>query len=142
MRLCRLAIWPMLGLLATCGPSPAEQAAMDAAQQQTDQQQCSSFGLAPGTDAFARCRMDRAAQREAQAAASRRAQAAQAAANQRAADAARADRERAEQQARDQAQSASPSSTPSSSGSSSAAQDVIDRDRAAIQEQMDKAQGN
>lgn len=66
-------------LLAGC-VSPEEQRAMD-------QQQCSGYGFAPGSDAFANCLMRTSQQRDAQTAADRRAAAAQTAADQRARDA-------------------------------------------------------
>lgn len=49
-----LLAFPVL-LLAAC-VSPQEQQAMD-------QEQCSSFGFRPGTDAFANCMMQQSAQR-------------------------------------------------------------------------------
>ncbi len=60
-------------LLSGCGLTPEEQAAMDAAQRAADQQKCAGFGFAYGTESFAHCMMGLAGQREAQAAADRRA---------------------------------------------------------------------
>ncbi len=69
-----------LCLLAACGPTPEQQAAMDAAQRFDDQNRCMSYGFQAGTDAFAHCMMNTATQRDAQQAADRRAAAARQAA--------------------------------------------------------------
>jgi len=74
---------------------------MDAAQRAKDQDKCAGFGFAPGTDAFARCMMGVSSQRDAEAAADRRAVAARAAADKRARDAAQAAKDRADQDAWD-----------------------------------------
>ncbi len=96
-----LAVGLGLALLAGCGPTPEEQAAMAAAQRASDQEKCTGFGFTPGTDAFARCMMQIVTQREAQAAADRRAAQAQAAADQRAQAAAKAAADAADQDAWD-----------------------------------------
>ncbi|MCK8788071.1 hypothetical protein M0638_27320 [Roseomonas sp. NAR14] len=92
-----------LALLAACGPTAEELRAMDT-------QRCAGFGFAPGTDGFANCLMSATQQREAEAAADRRAfQARQAQENQarqerEAAERARSDAEA--QRRRDEAQRA------------------------------------
>jgi hypothetical protein len=78
-----LCLWTVLVLLAACGPTPEQQAAMAAAQHADDQNKCAGYGFQPGTDAFARCMMSTATQREAQQAADRRQAAAQQAATDR-----------------------------------------------------------
>ena len=70
-------------LLAACGPTPEQQAAMAAAQRAEDQNRCIGYGFQPSTDAFASCMMTTASQRQAQQAADRRAAAAQQAATDR-----------------------------------------------------------
>ncbi len=40
-------------LLAACGPTPEQQAAMAAAQRADDQNRCIGYGFQPCTDAFA-----------------------------------------------------------------------------------------
>jgi hypothetical protein len=105
MRLAVLAMACATAALSACGPSPAEQAVMD-------QQRCAGFGFQPNTDAFAHCMMQISTQRDAQAAADRRAAAAQAAANQRQQDAIQAAKDQADKDAWDretgQGQYASP----------------------------------
>ena len=74
-------------LLIGCGPTAEEQRA-------ADQQKCSGFGFQPGTESFAHCMMGVYSQREAQAAADRRAAQAQAAADRRFQDALKAANDR------------------------------------------------
>ncbi len=90
-----------LAVLTSCAPSPEEQAAMAAAQRAQDQDRCAGFGFAPGTDAFAHCMMNIASQRDAQAAADRRAATAQQAADQRARAAQQAAKDAADRDAWD-----------------------------------------
>ena len=119
--------WCMLAtalLLAACGPSPAEQHAMD-------EQKCSGFGFPPGTDAFANCMMKTTQQREADQAANQRAAAARAAAEQRANDAEQA-------AARNKAASQASSSSSSGSSSSPFGPSPVDQVRDSIQKDMDK----
>jgi hypothetical protein len=79
----KLLTFPLLAgaitLLGGC-VSPEEQRAMD-------QQQCSGYGFSPGSDAFANCMMKTTQQRDAQAAADRRAAADRDAADRRAREA-------------------------------------------------------
>ena len=77
MKLISLIMLGAILLQFGCGPTAEEQHA-------ADQQHCADFGYQAGTDAFANCMMKLDAQREAQAAADRRAAAAQAAADQKA----------------------------------------------------------
>ncbi len=105
-------------LLAGCGPTAEQQAAMDAAQRAADQQKCTGFGFAPGTDAFAHCMMGIASQRDAQAAADRRAAAARAAADQRAKDAIQAQKDAADRDAWDRKTGQGKYSSSSSPGGS------------------------
>lgn len=98
-------------LLAGCGPTAEEQRAVD-------QQRCFGFGFQPGTDAFAHCMMGVTQQREAEAAADRRAAAARAAADQRNQAAIQAAKDKADQDAWDKrtgqgVYSSSSSSSPS-----------------------------
>jgi hypothetical protein len=51
-----LGLFAGLALLAACGPTPAEQRAMD-------QNSCAGYGFTPGTDAFANCMMTTAQRR-------------------------------------------------------------------------------
>jgi hypothetical protein len=90
-----------LAIMAGCGPTPQEQAAMDAAQRAGDQQKCSGYGFAMGTDAFAHCMMGVNGQRDAEQAADRRAAQARAAADQRASDRQRAAQDAADRDAWD-----------------------------------------
>lgn len=90
MRPTYLAAFGIIVLLAGCGPTAEEQRAMDS-------QRCAGFGNAPGTDSFANCMMGVSQQREAEAAADRRAAAARDAEDRRA---------RAERAARDADQAA------------------------------------
>ncbi len=105
-----------LAALAACGPTPEQQAAMDAAQRYADQQKCAGFGFAPGTESFAHCMMQTAGQRDAIQAADRRAAAIQNAADQRARAAQQAAKDQADRDAWDartgQGKYASPSFSP------------------------------
>jgi hypothetical protein len=136
MRTIYAATFGALVLLAACGPSPQEQHAMD-------QQRCSGFGFAPGSDAFAHCMMTVNQQREAQDAADRRAAADRAAADKRASDAAQAARDKADQDAWDkrtgQGAYASPSARPVSSPSPFP--DPVDPIRKSIDDDMRKMEG-
>jgi tRNA pseudouridine32 synthase/23S rRNA pseudouridine746 synthase/23S rRNA pseudouridine1911/1915/1917 synthase len=77
MRVIYLALFgTAFALVAGC-VSPEEQRAMD-------QRQCTGYGFTPGTDAFANCMMNTSQQRDAQAAADRRAAADREAADRRA----------------------------------------------------------
>ncbi len=100
-------------LMAGCGPTAEEQAAMD-------QQSCSGYGFAPGTEAMANCLMRTAQQRQAQQAADQRASADRAAADQRARAAERAKQDAIDQDNWDrrtgQGKYANPSSSTASSG--------------------------
>jgi hypothetical protein len=118
-----------LSALAACGPTPAEQRA-------EDQSRCGGFGFQPGTDAFAHCMMNTAAQRDAQQAADRRQAAAQQAASDRQNAAIKAQKDTADQDAWDRrtgqgAYSNSPSSTFPSSN-------PVDTVRNSIQNDMDR----
>jgi hypothetical protein len=74
---------------------------MAAAQRADDQNRCIGYGFQPSTDAFARCMMTTASQREAQQAADRRAAAAQQAATDRQSAAIKAQKDAADQDAWD-----------------------------------------
>jgi hypothetical protein len=87
-------------LLSGCGPTAAEQRAMD-------EQKCHSFGFQFGTDAFATCLMNITQHREAEAAADRRAWQAQQA------EAARKAQEAAQQNSSSSSAGSSPSGFPS-----------------------------
>jgi len=139
---------PVLGiivLLAGCAPTAEQQAAMDAAQRAKDQDKCTGFGFTPGTDAFAHCMMQIASQREAEAAAERRAAAARDAADRRAQDAAQAAKDRADRDAWDRRtgqgaySSSSPSAPPSSSSFSFP--NPVDPIRDSINQDMRKMEG-
>lgn len=126
-----LVVLGTIVLLTGCGPTAEEQAAMDAAQRAADQERCAGFGFAPGTDAFARCMMGIAGQRDAEMAADRRAAAARDAADKRARDAAQAAKDRADQDAWDRrtGQGAySSSARPSFANPVDPIRDSIDRD--------------
>ncbi len=113
-----------VGLLTGCGPTPAEQHALD-------QQKCAGFGFAPGSDAFAHCMMTVNQQREAQNAADRRAAADR--------DAAQAAKDMADRDAWDkrtgQGVYASPSSSPP------VFSDPVDPIRKSIQDDMQRMEG-
>jgi hypothetical protein len=140
MSATRLAALGVIAALVGCGPTAEEQAALDAVQRAKDQDKCAGFGFAPGTDAFARCMMGVSSQRDAEAAADRRAAAARAAADDRARDAAQAAKDRADRDAWDrrtgqgkyfntstaQPSDASPSPT-------DAVRDAIERDQRQIE---------
>jgi len=80
MRVVHVSVFAMaVAFLAGC-VSPEEQCAMD-------QRQCTGYGFAPGTDAFANCMMTTSQQRDAQMAADRRAADERAAADRRAREA-------------------------------------------------------
>jgi hypothetical protein len=113
VRIVELAVLgAALSLMAGC-VSPEEQRA-------ADQQTCAGYGFTPGSDAFAHCMMTTAQQRDAQAAADRRAADARGATDKQA----QAARDQADQDAWDkrtgQGKYSSSSSSPSSSSSSSA----------------------
>jgi hypothetical protein len=113
VRIMELAVLgTALFLMAGC-VSPEERRA-------SDQQTCAGYGFTPGTDAFAHCMMTTAQQRDAQAAADRRAAEARDAADKQA----QAARDQADQDAWDkrtgQGKYSSSSSSPSSSSSTSA----------------------
>lgn len=134
MRATCLAALGAVALLAGCGPTAEQQAAMDAAQRARDQDRCAGFGFAPATDAFARCMMNLSGQRDADAAADRRAAADRAAADQRTRDADRAAKDRADRDAWDRktgqgAYSSTPPSSNPFSASSDPIADAIERDR-------------
>jgi hypothetical protein len=130
-------------LLAGCGPTAEQQAAMDAAQRAKDQNKCGGFGFAPGSDAFAHCMMQIASQRDAEAAADRRAAAARDAADRRAKDAAKAAKDQADRDAWDRktGQGAYSSSSPSSSSSSFSFPNPVDPIRDSIDQDMRKMEG-
>ena len=113
MRVASLSILAtVVGLLAGC-VSPEEQKAMD-------QQTCAGYGFTPGTDAFAHCMMTTAQQRDAQAAANRRAADARDAADKQA----QAARDQADQDAWDKRTGQGKYSSSSSSPSSTSAPDL------------------
>jgi hypothetical protein len=119
-------------VLATgCGPTAEE-------QQAADQQRCSSFGYQPGSDAFAQCMMKIDSQRQAQAAADRRAAQERAAEDQRAQaalQAQQAQQQAAQEKAAQQAAAKSADSSSSPFGSS-----PVDDVRNKIQQDMDNIQ--
>jgi hypothetical protein len=134
-------------LLASCAPSPEEQAAAAAAQHSADQNKCYGYGFQPGTDAFARCMMSTATQRDAQQAADRRSAAAQQAATDRQNASIKAAKDAADRDAWDRrtgqgAYANSPSITPAYSPpqqpTSSLSTDPVDKVRNSIQSDMDK----
>ena len=134
----------ILSLLAACGPTSEQQAA---AQHADDQNKCSSYGFQAGTDAFAHCMMNTAAQREAQQAADRRMAAAQQAATDRQNAAIKAQKDAADRDAWDRktgqgVYSNSPSNVPAYSPpqypSSSSSSNPVDNVRDSIQNDMDK----
>ncbi len=130
-----------LSLLAACGPTPEEQAAMAAAQRAADQNKCQGYGFQPGTDSFANCMMTTASQREAQQAADRRAAAARQAAADRQNAAIQAQKDAADKDAWDRkthqgAYANSWSSTPAYSPASSS--NPVDAVRNSIQDDLDK----
>ncbi len=90
-----------VAFVAACGPTPEQQAAMAAAQHADDQSRCYNYGFHPGTDDFAHCMMNTAAQRDAQQAAYERMQAAQRAATDRQNAAIQAQKDAAEHDAWD-----------------------------------------
>ena len=135
-------------LLAGCAPTAEQKAAMDAAQRAKDQDKCAGFGFAPATDAFAHCMMQIASQRDAEAAADRRAAAARDAADRRASDAAQAAKDQADRDAWDRrtgqgaySSSAPSSSAPSSSSSSFSFPNPVDPIRDSIDQDMRKMEG-
>nr|WP_294555627.1 hypothetical protein [uncultured Rhodopila sp.] len=141
---CVLAV--TIILLAACGPTPEQQAAMAAAQRADDQNRCIGYGFAPSTDAFASCMMTTASQREAQQAADRRAAAAQQAATDRQNAAIQARKDAADRDAWDRtthqgaysdyssgAPAYSPPQFPASSSST-----PVDAVRNSIQDDMDR----
>jgi hypothetical protein len=133
-------------LLAACGPTPEQQAAMAAAQRAEDQNRCIGYGFQPSTDAFASCMMTTASQRQAQQAADRRAAAAQQAATDRQNAAIKAQRDAADQDAWDRtthqgAYANSPSGTPAYSPPqfpTPPSSNPVDAVRNSIQDDMDK----
>ncbi len=133
MRTMHLLAAVAVVLLTGCGPSPEQQHAMD-------QQKCSGFGFAPGSDAFAHCMMTVNQQREAQDAADRRAAADRNAADKRASDTAQAAKDKADRDAWDkrtgQGAYASPSSSPP------VFSDPVDPIRKSIQDDMQKMEGS
>ncbi len=141
---CVLAV--TIVLLAACGPTPEQQAAMAAAQRADDQNRCVGYGFAPSTNAFASCMMTTAAQRDAQQAADRRAAAAQQAATDRQSAAIKARKDAADRDAWDRtthqgaysgysssAPAWSPPQFPTSSSST-----PVDAVRNSIQDDMDR----
>ncbi len=131
-------------VLAGC-ETPEQQAARDAAQRAADQNRCAGFGFVMGTDQFAHCMMGTASQRDAEAAADRRAAADRDAADQRAQAAAQAAKDRADQDAWDRktGQGKYAGSSSASSGSSSPfGQNPVDKIHDQIMEQMRKAEGS
>jgi hypothetical protein len=132
-------------LLAACGPTPEQQAAMAAAQRADDQNRCIGYGFQPTTNAFANCMMATASQREAQQAADRRVAAAQKAATDRQNAAIKAQKDAADRDAWDrttrQGAYANPSSsTPAYSPQfpTSSSSNPVDAVRNSIQDDMDK----
>jgi hypothetical protein len=113
VRIVELAVLgAALSLMAGC-VSPEEQRA-------ADQQTCAGYGFTPGTDAFAHCMMTTAQQRDAQAAADRRAADARDAADKQA----QAARDQADQDAWDKRTGQGKYSSSSSSPSSTTAPDL------------------
>jgi cell division septum initiation protein DivIVA len=135
-------------LLAACGPTPEQLAAAAAAQHASDQNRCFSYGFQPGTDGFAHCMMNTAAQREAQQAAYERMQAAQQAAADRQNAAIQAQKDAAEHDAWDRethqgayANSSSnsvPAYSPPQYPTSQPSSNPVDNVRDQIQNDMDK----
>jgi hypothetical protein len=148
MRKAQLAVLAATVLLVVtgCGPTPAEQAAMDAAQRAQDQNRCAGFGFAPGSDGFAHCMMGVSSQRDAEAAADRRAAAARNAADQRAQADAKAAKDRADQDAWDrktgQGAYSRPMTTPAAASSSFSFPDPIDPMRDSIDKDLRKINGS
>jgi hypothetical protein len=138
----------LLSLLAACGPTPEQQAAMAAAQHADDQNRCFSYGFQAGTDGMAHCMMNTAAQRQAQQAADRRMAAAQQAATDRQNAAIKAAKAAADRDAWDRttgqgAYANAPSSAPAYSPPqmpSSSSDNPVDNVRNSIQNDLDKMQ--
>jgi hypothetical protein len=133
-------------LLAACGPTPEQQAAMAAAQRADDQNRCIGYGFQPSTDAFASCMMTTASQRQAQQAADRRAAAAQQAATDRQNAAIKARKDAADQDAWDRTTHQGAYSDTSSSAAAwsppqyptPASANPVDAVRNSIQDDMDR----
>ena len=133
-------------VLAGC-ETPEQQAAREAAQRAADQNRCAGFGFVMGTDQFAHCMMGLSTQRDAEAAADRRAADARDAADRRAKAAAQAAKDKADQDAWDRRTgqgkyaNGSSSSSASSSSSSPFGQNPVDKIQQQIEQQMHKAEG-
>ncbi|WP_206742651.1 hypothetical protein [Acidisphaera rubrifaciens] len=146
------ALAASLCVLAGCAPSPAELAAQAAAQRAGDQNRCMGFGFQPGTDGFAHCMMTVATERDAQAAADRRAEAARQADAQRDRDARKAAADAASQDAWDRKTGQGiyatssrppqppPTPSPASAPSTTPSSNPVDAVRDSIQKDLDKMQ--
>ena len=146
MRVLSIACLGAIAVLAGCGPTPEQLAAMQAAQHAADQNRCFGYGFQPGTNAMAQCMMNTAAQREAQLAADRRMAAAQQAATDRQNAAIQAAKDAADRDAWDRrtgqgAYANSSSSTPSYSPPqfpTTPSSNPVDNIRNSIQDDMNK----
>lgn len=133
-------------VLAGC-ETPEQQAAREAAQRAADQNRCAGFGFVMGSDQFAHCMMGLSTQRDAEAAADRRAADAREAADKRAQAAAQAAKDAADRDAWDRRTGqgkyagGSSSSAASSGGSSPFGQNPVDQIQQQIDQQMRKAEG-
>jgi hypothetical protein len=134
-------------LLAACGPTPEQQAAMAAAQRAQDQNRCVGYGFQPATDAFANCMMTTTSQREAQQAADRRAAAAQQAATDRQNAVLKAQKDAADQDAWDRrtgqgayanSSASVPAYSPPQYPTSPSSSNPVDSARDSIQDDMNK----
>ncbi len=122
---------------------------MAAAQHADDQNKCVSYGFQPGTNAFAQCMMNTAAQREAQQAADRRMAAAQQAATDRQNAAIKAQKDAADRDAWDRKTGQGiysnsspnvPAYSPPQYPTSSSSSNPVDNVRNQIQNEMDKSE--
>jgi hypothetical protein len=124
-----LALLGAVILLTGCGPTAEEQRA-------ADQQRCASFGYQAGSDSYAQCMMKIDNQRQAQAAADRRAAEDRAAEDKRAQEAQQAEKEREEQAAKEKADQEAAAKAEASSSSSSS--NPVDDIRNKVQQDLDK----
>jgi hypothetical protein len=147
VRVSTVCVSTILLVLASCGPTPEQQAATAAAQHADDQNKCASYGFQPGTDGFAHCMMNTAAQREAQQAADRRLAAAQQAATDRQNAAIKAQKDAADRDAWDRktgqgiysnSSPNGPAYSPPQQPSASSSSNPVDNVRNQIQNDMDK----
>jgi phenylalanyl-tRNA synthetase alpha subunit len=107
-------------------------------QQSADQQRCAGFGYQAGTDAFAQCMMKVDSERQAQAAADRRAAEERAAQDRRAQEAQQAAKEKEEQEAKQKAEQDAAAKAAASSTSSSSSSNPVDDVRNKIEQDMQK----